>query len=294
MREVNAPLLKERTTLRLGGTAQIEFVLESLEDALALPEKLKKIDCAPICIGKGSNLLALDGDLPLALIKVADRQIKIIGQKNNQILVRAGAGASLASLSRFCIEHGFGGLEGLAGIPGSVGGAVAMNAGSFGCEVADVLHDVLALTAGELRRHGREDLKCGYRHTEFPAGNSETIILDATFALTAQSKNVIFTQSRLNFLEKKSKQPIHAWSAGCAFKNPAGNSAGKLLEQAGFRGKRYGGMAFSEKHANFLINEGNGTAEAALDFLDQAAQAVKQRFGIVLEKEVKIIPWPMP
>lgn len=289
MREFIAPSLNRLTTLHLGGPALALLSLESESDAEILSERLKAIGGKPFCLGKGSNLLAEDGELPLVLIQVADRGIKIIGEKKDKVLVRAGAGLSLAAFLRFCLANELGGLEGLVGVPGSIGGAVAMNAGSFGTDVASCLHNVQVMQKGRIRRYGANEIFFSYRHAAFPGDEGDTIILDVTFALTRQVKSVIFTQTRLNFLKKKSRQPLDVWSAGCAFKNPEGISAGKLLEQVGFRGKRLGGMAFSSKHANFLINEGNGCSSAAFELLEMAEMAVNKEFGITLEREVRIV-----
>ena len=119
------------------------------------------------------------------------------------------------------------------------------------------------------------------------------MVVEATFGLTGAARDGISNRMRHNFFEKKSKQPVTAWSAGCVFKNPAPNMpAGKLLELAGYKGKKLGGMAFSTLHANFLINEGRGSADAALTLLHEAREAVRQRFGLALEPEVRIVPCP--
>ena len=220
---------------------------------------------------------------------------EVVGEREGKILVRAGAAVPLPRLLRFCAASGLGGLEGLAGIPGSVGGAVAMNAGSFGVETCARVERLTVAMEGRIHEVEAGALRPAYRHLAIMGADgrekSDFLVLDAIFGLTPAPKDGIAKRMRLNFFEKKSKQPVTAWSAGCAFKNPApGVAAGKLLEEAGFRGRRLGGMAFSPMHANFLVHEGGGSAEAALTLLSQAREAVLRRFGHELEPEVRIVP----
>ncbi len=295
MREIPSPLLAERTTIRLGGRAIAELVLESQEDLEFFTQRLRNLGGTPLIIGGGSNLLAMDGELELVLLRPEiDPAPKIIAEENGRILVRAGASLSMRRLLAFCLRNGFSGLEALTGIPGTVGGAVAMNAGSFGQETGRLIQSLLVFCAGELHQVSGEQLRLGYRKLEIVGFSESFMIIEAIFGLTRSGSSGIAKAMRLNFFEKKSKQPIEAWSAGCAFKNPvAGEPAGKLLEQAGFKGKRKGGMAFSAKHANFLINEGHGSAQAALDLLLEAREEVARLFGTVLEPEIRLAPCPL-
>lgn len=292
MLEIPAPRLDRLTTLRLGGTAIAEIILENLDDAGLLPGRLKKLGGQPFFIGRGSNLLARDGELPLVLIRVnLGSPIQICGQRGGKIFVRVQAGTLLRDLLRFCLKNGLSGLEGLTGIPGSVGGAIAMNAGSFGTETASSIHALTVLGNEGIKQLNHADLLPEYRNLKFVGTSGAPLVLEAIFALTHASKNVIFRRMNLNFFEKKSRQPLTAWSAGCAFKNPKnGKPAGVLLEMAGFRGKRLGGMAFSEIHANFLVNEGKGSSDAALELMNEARDIVYKNSGVKLEPEVRIIP----
>lgn len=294
MRELPRPVLAERTTIRLGGTALAEIVLESEEDSALLPGALRRLGGEPFVLGAGSNLLARDGDdLPLILVRPAlEDGPEIVGETEGRILVRAGAGVPMPRLLRFCAESGLGGLEGLAGVPGSVGGAIAMNAGSFGTETCAALHAIRIWTEdGGIRDLPAGELEYGYRHMRPRDGDGRIVILAGTFALTGRARDVIKGNLRHNFFEKKSRQPVTARSAGCVFRNPpGGESAGRLLDAAGFRGRRRGDMAFSDMHANFLVNLGRGRADDALALLDLAREAVARRFGVDLELEVRIIP----
>lgn len=292
MREISAPSLAARTTLRLGGTAIAELILEDYADLELLPQRLRALGGTPLILGAGSNILALDGNLPLVLVRPHFLQgPEITGQKDGKILVRAGAGVPLPRLLRFCAAHGLAGLEGLTGIPGSVGGAVAMNAGSFTTETCKNIEYVQIASQGTVRRVNASGLQYGYRSLCISGERKDFMVLEATFGLTATARDGICKRMRHNFFEKKSKQPVTAWSAGCVFKNPTPDMpAGKLLDQAGYKGKKLGGMAFSTLHANFLINEGKGSATAALALLREAKEAVRQQFGIDLEPEVRIAP----
>ncbi len=291
-----APFLAPRTTLRIGGTAIAELVLERREDLDLLPDKLKALGGKPLVLGAGSNILAQDGELPLVLIRpFFNDGPQIVGEHEGKILVRAGAGVPMARLLRFCAVNGLSGLEGLVGIPGSVGGAVAMNAGSHGTETCKNIYTIQAFVDNTIQRISVDALQYGYRTLRINGKKNDFIVLEATFGLTVGERDGICNCMRHNFFKKKSKQPVTAWSAGCVFKNPSPEiSAGRLLDEAGFKGRKLGGMAFSTLHANFLINEGKGSATAALALLQEARDAVRQRFGIELEPEVRIVPCPLP
>ena len=296
MREMPAPFLAPRTTLRVGGTAIAELILERSEDLYLLPDKLKALGGTPLVLGAGSNILAQDGELPLVLIRpfFNDGPV-IVGEHEGKVLVRAGAGVPMARLLRFCAVNGLSGLEGLVGIPGSVGGAVAMNAGSHGAETCKNIYNIQVFINNNIERINGTALQYGYRTLSISGKKNDFIVLEATFGLTVAERDGICNCMRHNFFKKKSKQPVTAWSAGCVFKNPTPEmSAGRLLDEAGFKGRQLGGMAFSTLHANFLINEGKGSATAALALLQEARQAVRQRFGIELEPEVRIVPCPLP
>ena len=296
MREMPAPFLAPRTTLRIGGTAIAELVLERSEDLDLIPDKLKALGGKPLVLGAGSNILAHDGELPLVLIRpFFNDGPQIVGEHEGKILVRAGAGVPMARLLRFCAVNGLSGLEGLVGIPGSVGGAVAMNAGSHGTETCKNIYTIQVFVDNTIQRISVDALQYGYRTLRINGKKNDFIVLEATFGLTVGERDGICNCMRHNFFKKKSKQPVTAWSAGCVFKNPSPEmSAGRLLDDAGFKGRKLGGMAFSTLHANFLINEGKGSATAALALLQEARDAVRQRFGIELEPEVRIVPCPLP
>lgn len=296
MREFMEPSLSSLTTLRLGGRARVLIEPETVDDMARLGEKAATFGGELFFLGRGSNLLAREGELPLVLVSMRSwNKIEIVGRKEEKILARAEAGAPLARLLRFCLGHGLSGLEGLIGIPGSVGGACAMNAGSFGSETGAALEKLEVWFKGSVRTFSRGNFILGYRRLEIAKNADLPPICAAIFALTPRPKSVILQAMNLNFIKKKSGQPLGAWSAGCAFKNPPdAPSAGKLLERAGMRGKKLGGMVFSEKHANFLVNEGGGSSAAALDLLELAKERTAAESGVRLETEIRIIPWALP
>lgn len=312
---VHEPSLAERTSLGLGGKAVAEILLQDKGSLEQLPKLLATLGGEPRSLGRGSNVLALDpleaaGQdqlLPLTLVKVDFQnepallpgQVEVEGTPLT--LVRSGASCQLPVLLNRLAAWGLRGLEGLSGIPGNVGGAVAMNAGSYGCEIAHCLHEVTVFTmSGGVRVLRREDFQCAYRSfkpTALKATGEDAewfIILEAVFALQSAQPELISQSMKENIQRKKMTQPLQARSAGCLFKNPpSGASAGKLLDEAGFKGRRCGDMAFSELHANFLVNTGrpgSGSSAQALELIDEARKTVLERSGVKLEMEVKI--WP--
>ncbi|MCR4667017.1 MAG: UDP-N-acetylmuramate dehydrogenase [Desulfovibrio sp.] len=292
MREERSPSFARLTTLRLGGTARCLLSLNSEDDLPLLSEYLSGCSETPLVLGNGSNILALDGELPIVLVRLAfPREVEIVRHEGDLAHVSVSASCPLPKFLKFCAEHSFSGLEGLSGIPGTVGGAIAMNAGSFGTETCANLVSVDIWQDGVVRTLRYEDWSYAYRHFSFNGDDRFYIILRAVFALYPGVMSAIVRAMNQNFLMKKERQPVGEKSAGCVFKNPEGGpSAGQLLDQAGFKGKRHGGVAFSDLHANFLINSHHGTAREALELMKEARDAVEARTGIVLEPEVRIIP----
>lgn len=293
LRIAPGPVLRERTTLRLGGRAQAGITAEAPSDLDGLMPALEKTGAAPLILGGGSNILARDGDLPLAVVDYAfdGGPEEIAGAEEGKALVRVCAGVRLAKLLAFCEKRGLWGLQGLSGIPGLVGGAVAMNAGSYGCETAAVLCEASVWTPEKgLFRIKRGEFEAGYRKFSPKGVKGLFLVVEAVFELARRGEKVVREAALEALGKKKSTQPLAAASAGCVFKNPEGESAGRLLDAAGFRGKRLGDMAFSEMHANFLVNLGGGKSDDALELIAQARQAVRERSGLSLELEVRVTP----
>lgn len=289
----DAPAMAQRTTLRLGGSVLAEVLLADPSLAGTLPETAARLGGKLACIGAGSNILAGEGPLPLVLVKNAmEPEITVTEETEERVVLRASASVKLPALLARAAGMDVAGLEGLTGIPGTVGGAVAMNAGSYGQCVADALVSMTVATdAGKIQTFARDEICFAYRHMSVSglAPKAWTMVTAAEFALTRCKKGEASARAKAHMAQKQATQPVTAASAGCVFKNPSPeNSAGKLLDQAGFKGKRLGGMAFSSIHANFLVNEGGGTSAQALELLEEAKQAVLAMHGIALAPEVKI------
>ncbi|EPR35128.1 UDP-N-acetylenolpyruvoylglucosamine reductase [Alkalidesulfovibrio alkalitolerans DSM 16529] len=283
--------LAKRTTLRLGGTALAEAVVREATDAEELALALDELGGEPLAFGAGSNILARDGDLGIVLVssRVATGPM-IVGEAEGGKIVRVGTGLKLPSFLNWLASQGLSGLARLRGIPGSVGGAVAMNAGSWGQSFCDRLARLLVYSRERgLRWIEAHQWEAGYRRFA-PEGESGFFLaLEAELVLDAADPGAIRAEMAEYFARKKAVQPLAAATCGCVFKNPAGESAGRLLDKVGFRGRSVGGMALSEMHANFLVNTGGGTAEQALELIALAGAAVRERFGIELELEVKVV-----
>ncbi|SKA72386.1 UDP-N-acetylmuramate dehydrogenase [Paucidesulfovibrio gracilis DSM 16080] len=288
------PAMRDRTTLRLGGTTRAEAVLRADADLDMLPPLLHTEGASPLALGAGSNLLCADQELPLLLLTVDNQRAPEARPGDDHVTVRVGGGVKLPVLLGWCARNGLSGLENLTGIPGTVGGAVAMNAGSYGSNMADLVRRVRVWTP-EAGLEWRNADQCRFDYRFFAPepldGDAPTFFLiwEAELALVPSLPDNVRAAMRYTMTRKKAAQPVTAWSAGCVFKNPENQSAGILLDKAGFRGLQQGGMAFSSLHANFLVNLGQGTAEQALELLEKARYAVYERFGVTLETEVRVI-----
>lgn len=290
---IEAPRLAERTSIRLGGPAVAEIRAScpaALEQAPAAAEKLGG---RMAVLGGGSNIVAHDGELPLVLLTLDGRTpVETAGEAGGKILVRAGGGVPLPVLLARAAALGLSGLEGLSGIPGTVGGALAMNAGSFGVETGEKVHaaTLFAPEFGLVERAGA-DFEFGYRSTGLRGHGGWFVAAEVVFALERSDKEAVRARMREVMAKKSASQPVTERTAGSTFANPApGVAAGRLLDEAGFRGRKNGGMCFSEKHANFLVNDGTGTFAQAVELMEEAREAVLRRSGHRLELEVRL--WP--
>jgi UDP-N-acetylmuramate dehydrogenase len=290
----DSPSLAELTTLRLGGTAVALVRAATERDCEDLPAVLDRLGGAVHVLGRGSNILARDGAVQATLLRFEEDEpgLAVEDEGDTSATVRVSASFSLPSLVRRMVKAGFSGLEGLLGVPGSVGGAVAMNAGAFGCEMGAVLQAVRVFTPERgLEWVGPEGFRTDYRSFELVEPASWMLVVAARLTLPRIGADAAQEKASEAIAKKRASQPLGAWSAGCVYKNPAfGVAAGKLLDEAGFRGRRHGGVAFSEKHANFLVNTGSGTSSEAFELLAMAEEAVAARSGYTLVKEVRV--WP--
>lgn len=281
--ELNRPIAA-LTWIGIGGPADM---LVS-PHASHLPELLVRLrSCEiPYCIlGKGSNVLVSDAGVRGAVI--CTDQLIGLAVDSERFIIEAGAGNSLQQIIQHAAENGFSGSEGLAGIPGTVAGAVAGNAGSFGAEIADVVQTVeMALPDGTLRSFSPTDLHFGYRCADIPPG---AVITTVRLQFRQSDAEELLRRVRQFRAEKRARQPVADRSLGCVFKNPPGNAAGRLIEEAGCKGLRQGGIVVSPVHANFFVNRGGGSAIDYLSLMHQVQDRVSTVFGIPLEPEIRMV-----
>lgn len=281
------------STLQIGGPAAYFAEPDTRDTLLPLIEFQKQENLPLLVIGRGSNILFSDEGFPGLVISLRKFELERI-QLHPDGLVKVSAGMSLFRLSALCQEQGMSGLEFICHIPGTVGGACAMNAG-FGRagsnyqEIKDVLQSVtvLDLSAGKLRVINRSEINFQYRKSSL----DREIVLDATFQLKPATREAVRDEVKANFSYRNSVQDLRYPSAGSVFKNPKkpAESAGKLIDRAGLRGTRIGGAMISEKHGNFILNVGNAKAADVLQLIDVAKTRVLEQFGIELEPEVKLM-----
>ena len=284
---LHKPGMAKLTSLGIGGNARVLAKVRGEAGLDELSRFVEREGTELLAIGEGSNMLAGDGELNLALVQVACKRQAEAYISGTKVLVPADM--RLPGLLSILIKHGLSGMEGLAGIPGSVGGSIAMNAGSYGTDMQASVSRVRIWTPSKgLFWKDAGELEWGYRH--FSIGTDEFFLVwEVEFELSRSSEEKVRNAIKETFAKKKATQPVTAKTAGCVFKNPEGHSAGKLLDDAGFRGRTLGGMGFSEMHANFLENRGGGTAQQALELMSQAGEAVAEKFGVTLKPEVIIL-----
>lgn len=274
--------LKKYTTLKIGGLAKL-IVYPSYESALDLLKTLKDEDIPYFVMGNGSNLLVSDNGYNGVVIKIT----KIKEIIRNKDFIDVMAGTSVNQVVIFTAKNGLSGLEGLIGIPGSVGGAIKGNAGSFGYEIGNSLEEIEVITDEcEIKALNSRELNFGYRKSSIKDG---WFITKARFRLDEDSQQAIFKRIKEFMRKKKMTQPVGQRSAGCVFKNPSGFSAGALIDQAGFKGFRVGDIMVSKLHANYFINVGEGKASDFLKLLDIVRNKVFKLFNIELEPEIKFL-----
>ena len=276
--------MKKHTTFRVGGPADV--LVQPDETALAAILALcRQYHVSYSFIGNGSNLLVGDKGIRGVVIEMTDPMgnIEVDGTK-----ITAQAGAMLSKIANTAASNGLGGMEFAAGIPGSMGGAVTMNAGAYGGEMKDVIQQVTVLTPEcEQKVLSREELDLSYRHSCIP--KNHFLVLEAELSLTPAPEQEI--RAKMAELREKrvEKQPLEYPSAGSTFKRPEGYFAGKLIMDAGLRGYAVGDAQVSEKHCGFVINRGNATAAEILQLMKDVQERVKKQSGVTLEPEVKMI-----
>ena len=272
------------TTWRVGGEAEQFVEPGSRAELLTFLSQLPE-DVPVTWLGLGSNVLVRDGGVRGVVI-ATHRALREI-QRGDGDRVLAEAGVTMAKLARFASRHQLTGVEFAGGVPGTVGGALAMNAGAFGQETWDVVEWVETVDRrGRVRRGTVSEFEPGYRQVKLPA---DQWFLGACFLLEVDSGERVGEKVRHLIVERNRKQPIGTANAGSVFRNPPGDYAARLLEASGIKGKGIGGARFSEKHANFIVNDGSATAADIEDLIHLGRDTVQRKFGIRLQPEVRII-----
>jgi len=280
--------MKAHTYLQIGGPADI---LAYPQDTVSLENILDALNEERIpfvILGGGTNILVKDGGIYGVVISLKNfRRSDIVTEDKDLITFFVEAGKPLQSLVNSSIEHGYSGIEGLAGIPGFVGGAIAGNAGSFGYSIKNALVSVRIVHSEKgIYEMNASELGLEYRSSKIPA---DTVILGANIKLRKDIKEDVVKRIESFLKQKRDTQPLSEKSAGCVFKNPEGSSAGRLIDEAGCKGMRVGDAEVSRVHANFFINKGNAKASDFLNLMDGVKQRVMKMFGVELEPEIKIM-----
>lgn len=278
--------MTRHTTFRIGGRAEVFVRPASPEETAAVCAFFREKGVKPFLMGRGSNLLFADEDLPGAVIQLAENLSGV--ERTGERTLYALAGTTLAGLAQTARQAGLAGMEFAGGIPGAMGGGVTMNAGAYGGELVQVLDSVTVLD-----RQGQEhvipaaDCGLGYRRSIFSGG--DYLIVEARFRLTHGDPADIEARMKELAAKRKEKQPLEYPSAGSTFKRPEGYFAAALIDQCGLKGLTVGGAQVSEKHAGFVINRGGATCADVLALVEQIKAVVKERTGVELELEVKIL-----
>ena len=276
--------LKKHTTYGIGGPADLMIFPKSKQDLIKVIEIINENKIKLTILGSGSNVLVSDNGIRGAVISLKNSLKKIEVDDN---ILYAECGTMLGKIVKHAVKNNLIGLENLNGVPGTLGGALIMNAGAWGGEISEnLIHVEVINSKSEIQKIQKKDLNFSYRQSSF---NKDDILLSAKFNLKKADKDII----KENFIEaqsgRKKSQPLNKRSAGSLFKNPKNNSAGKLLDEAGLKGFSIGDAKISEKHANFFINDGDATSRDMLMLIKKAHKEVKDKFNVNLSLEVKLL-----
>ena len=275
--------LAEQTSLGIGGTTD----LLRIKKHESIPELLKLLDSNHVphkFLGGGSNLLVGDGELPWVMLQLVRPEPDVVLKGN---FAHVDAAADLGSTVTFCARNDLGGMEGLIGVPGTVGGALRMNAGAYGMQIGSYVSEVKLYRAAErkietLRGH---EISFEYRHTSFAP---DDMMLSVTLELPSKPFKEILQGIRICNEKRRASQPLGQKSAGCIFKNPPGASAGRMIDELGLKGHAVGDARVSDRHANFFVNAGKASAKDMLALIADVRGRVQKAFGVELENEVVV------
>ncbi len=291
---VNEPMARH-VSWRAGGAAARAYFPVDVDDLAAFLRQISAVEVLYFC-GLGSNLLVRDGGVRATVVFThwALRQINLLSSGENTIAIYAEAGIASPKVARFAALHGAEGAEFLAGIPGTVGGALAMNAGCYGGETWDIVDSVRTISRdGVVHQRAAREFRTGYRSV---TGPTDEAFVAATFRIPRAEGDPAGVKSRNKIKELLSRriasQPLQQPNAGSVFRNPPNDHAARLIEACGLKGKRIGGAEISRKHSNFIVNVGGAGATKAADIealIDLAQNTVREKFGVELEQEVRIV-----
>ncbi|MBF0240087.1 MAG: UDP-N-acetylmuramate dehydrogenase [SAR324 cluster bacterium] len=284
--------LRRYNTLKIGGPARCFVEVENIDDLKQLLTLIDHHSIPWFLIGKGSNMLVTDAGWPGIVIRLGQRfKSWEVFPENCQVM--AGAGLADVTFAQRCAHQGWSGAEFLAGIPGTIGGAVAMNAGAHGTETCQLLKKVWWIDLkGELHEQSVDEIDFSYRHSSIN-GSFNKIVVRGLFQLRQGNPDLIQQKIKEYKQFREDKQPRHLPNCGSVFKNPPSTPAAKLIEQAGLKGYRIGDAQVSEKHSNFIVNLGHATADDVLKLMRVIQETVSQNYGIRLEPEVQIMEIPI-
>lgn len=274
--------MSRHTTFRIGGNAEC-FISPTKEELPLILQVAREQNCPVTVIGNGSNLLVGDKGIKGIVISLGKEMSEITIEENR---IQAEAGALLSKVATTAAKASKTGMEFAAGIPGTLGGAVVMNAGAYGGEMKDVVERVKTLTLlGEEKEYRNQELEFSYRHSKLLEGKE--IVTEVELNLSSgDSEQILATMEELKG-QRKEKQPLEYPSAGSTFKRPEGYFAGKLIMDAGLRGYQVGGAQVAEKHCGFVINKDHASAKDVCELMERVSQKVQEQFGVVLEPEVR-------
>ena len=273
--------LKNLCTFKIGGPGEVVFWPQGQEDLVQIIEWCRAYSKPFVLLGRGSNVLLPDEGLKGVIIVCTELK-KISWQENK---VRVEAGYPLMRLARESAKRGLQGLEFAAGIPGTVGGALAINAGAYGGEIGSVVEEVKVLTPeGKRITLSGDKITFGYRYSSLQT----YYILEATLELQVHDSSILLERIKEYNLKRRNTQPLEFPNVGSVFRNPPGDSAARLIEAAGWKGQRVGGAQVSEKHANFIVNRGNAKAAEVLKLIKNIQEDVLAKFGVELQTEIKL------
>lgn len=277
--------MKRHTTFKIGGPADLLVEPSSIEEVEGVLNICRSEDIPVTVIGNGSNLLVRDGGIRGVVVKIAEllSDVSVYEEK-----IVAEAGALMSKISSKALEHSLGGFEFASGIPGTIGGAVTMNAGAYGGEIKDYVSAVTCIDSeGQVKEYSGEEMAFGYRKSLVQAEG--LVVLKVEISLNRGDQDEIKSKIDDYTERRTSKQPLHLPSGGSTFKRPEGHFAGKLIEDAGLRGLRHRNIQVSEKHCGFVVNLGESKAEDVLNLIGVVQKTVYDKFGIQLEPEIRII-----